>query len=202
MNKDWSMTKPLNPGEMPGPDEPEPEPDPRPIPPPSLQVAAVQALTVEDLTKIVAAGVKAATEAQADPLAQAMKSALKPENAFYPAVSVFNPLGDRDHARPPLRCLFTLFDGIPIDGTTETREEIDLFNQLQPGDYSVTRSDGSRMPFLVREHRNDLGVLQRVNISFPYRDEADRQGLMPMVFWLREVVAQQAVNHEATMTSA
>jgi hypothetical protein len=182
--------------EMPEVPDGEPEPVPDPDPHPTVN------LTVEQLTQAMATGVKAAIEAQADPLAQAMKQALKPENAFPPLISAFNPLGDRDHPRPRLRCLFSVFDAIPIDGTTDTAEELALYNQLEPGDYFVTKSDGSKMPFLVREHRNDLGVLQRINISFPYRDEADRQGLMPMIFWLREVVAQIAANHEAIVAHA
>jgi len=193
--------------EVPGEPIPEPEPEPTPEPAPEPPPAAVMPpLTpqqmIEMMTAGVTAGVSAAVKAQADPLADAMKRALKPENAFSPLVSVFNPAGDRDHPRPALRVPFTLFDGIPIDGTTETVEELTLFNQLEAGDYLVTKSDGSRVRFTVREIRNDLGVLQRINIAFPYRDEADRQGVMPMVMWLREVVQQIQENKARTLTAA
>lgn len=148
----------------------------------------------ELMTVAVAAGVKTATEGSADVHAEAMKRALKPENAFHPQISVYNPAGDRDHARPALKAQFTLFDGIPIDGTTDTVEELTLYNQLEHGEYFVDRSDGTRMPFKVREIRNDMHQLQRIDIQFPYRDEADRAGVLPMVVWLRDVVAQIAVN--------
>lgn len=97
----------------------------------------------------VAAGVKTATEGSADVHADAMKRALKPENAFSPMKSAFNPAGDLDHPRPTLKCIFTLFDGIPIDGTTDTVEELSLMNQLEHGEYFVMKSDGSRMPFQI-----------------------------------------------------
>ncbi len=138
----------------------------------------------------IAAGVKEAMAGSAEANAKAMKAALKPENDPAPMVSVFNPAGDRDHPRPKLKCEFTLFDGIPIDGTTDTVEEINLYNQMVAGDYWVEKSDGSLMLFQVREIRNDLGHLRRINLSFPYRDDADRAGVMPMVLWLRNVVRQ------------
>lgn len=138
----------------------------------------------------VAAAVKETTLSAAEINADAMKRALKPENAAPPMVSIYNPAGDRDHPRPKLKAKVTLFDGIPIDGDTDSVEEITLYNQLEAGDYFVQKADGTRMPFTVREHRNDMRELQRINISFPYRDEADRAGVMPMVGWLRDVVSQ------------
>jgi hypothetical protein len=138
----------------------------------------------------IAMAVGAAIAAQAETNAQAMKKALKPENDPAPLISAFNPRGDRDFPRPKLRCEFTLFDGIPLDGTTDTYEELELLNQLVGGEYWVTKSDGSPMKFKVREIRNDLGVLRRIDLSFPYRDATDAASLMPMVVWLREIVAQ------------
>lgn len=146
----------------------------------------------ELMTLAVSAGVKTATEGSADVHAEAMKRALKPENAFAPMQSVFNPAGDRDHPRPALKAQFTLFDGIPLDGTTDSVEELLLLNQLEHGEYFVDKSDGTRMPFKVREIRNDMGQLQRIDIQFPYRDEADRAGVLPMTVWLRDVVSQIA----------
>jgi len=140
--------------------------------------------------EMIATAVKAAHEGQAQLHADAMKKALKPENDPAPMISAFNPAGDRDHPRPTLKCEFTLFDGIPIDGTTDTVEELTLMNRLVAGDYWVTKSDGAMMLFKVREIRNDLGALRRIDLSFPYRDDADRAGVMPMVVWLRDVVRQ------------
>lgn len=144
----------------------------------------------ELMTVAVAAGVKTANEGNADVHAEAMKRALKPENAFATGISVYNVAGGHD--KPALKAQFTLFDGIPYDGTTDTVEEITLLNQLEHGEYFVDKSDGTRMPFKVREIRNDMGQLQRVDIQFPYRDEADRAGVLPMTVWLRDVVGQIA----------
>jgi hypothetical protein len=143
--------------------------------------------------EMIATAVRAANEGQAELHAGAMKRALKPENDPAPMMSVFNPEGDRDHPRPKLKCEFTLFDGIPIDGTTDTVEELTLMNQLVAGDYWVEKADGSLMLFKVREIHNDLGQLRRIDLSFPCRDEVDRAGLMPMVVWLRSIVRQMAV---------
>ncbi len=153
------------------------------------------ALTPELIALIAAtvgAAVKETQASAAEVNADALKRALKPENAFHPQISIFNPQGDRDHPRPTLKAQFTLFDGIPIDGTTDTVEELTLLNRLEAGEYLVPKSDGTQMPFKVREIRNDLGELRRVDIQFPYRDDADRAGVLPMVVWLRDVVAQIA----------
>jgi len=202
MTHEFSETERPNGPEEPNPD---PEPEPEPLPPPD-QVVPGLTMThqqmIEMISASVTAAVTAASKAQADPLADAMKRALKPENAFSPQFSVFNPAGERDHPRPQLRCPYTLFDGIPIDGTTETVEELTLMNGLEAGEYFVTKSDNSLIPFRVTEHRNDLGVLKRVDISFPYRDESDRQGLMPMAFWLKEVHAQMAARKQAQKEAA
>jgi hypothetical protein len=205
---------------------PEPEPDPVPEPPPyptaadvATAPAALPGMSPEVLAMAISVAVKAALEASApqqaalsvdqitaavaavmagsaENNAQAMKKALKPENDPAPMISVYNPLGDRDHPRPKLKCEFTLFDGIPIDGTTDTVEEITLMNELVAGDYWVTKSDNTPMRFQVREIRNDLGTLRRINMAFPYRDAADAAGVMPMVIWLRECVRQIHENRQ------
>lgn len=162
--------------------------------------AATMTLSMEQIALIVATAVKTASEGSADVHAEAMKRALKPENAMSPMKSIFNPAGDQASPRPALKALFTFFDGIPVDGTTDTVEELTLYNQLEQGEYLVDKSDGTKMPFKVREVRNDLGQLRRVDMSFPYRDEADRAGVLPMVVWLRDVVAQIAARkHEPAL---
>jgi hypothetical protein len=186
--------------------DPVPEPEPGPDPDPELPLLnprdmALIAATVAAVMKAVpsapatsvaavAAGVREAMAGNVEANAAAMKRVLKPENDPAPMVSVFNPAGDRDHPRPTLKCQFTLFDGVPIDGLTDTVEELTLYNRLVAGDYWVTKSDGTMVLFKVREHRNDLDELQRINLWFPCRDEADRNGCMPMVVWLREIVWQ------------
>jgi hypothetical protein len=69
-------------------------------------------------------------------------------------------------------------------------EELELMNKMVAGDYFVSKSDGTMVPFKVREIRNDLGQLRRIDLSFPYRDESDRAGVLPMAMWLRDVVRQ------------
>src|SRR5262252_11161611 len=124
---------------------PEPEPGPGPDPTPELSYTREliseliaktmremkqQPVSQTELALAVAAGVKAAMEGSAEANAKAMKAALRPENDPAPMISAFNPKGDRDNPRPKLKCEFSLFEGIPIDGVTDTVEEIELMNQL------------------------------------------------------------------------
>lgn len=78
-----------------------------------------------------------------------------PQNQFAPDVSVFNPLGDRDHPRPGLKCRMTLGTQDPKSkqvSETYPFEEDDLtayeqiaLNTLQPWSGVVKRLDGAPM---------------------------------------------------------
>jgi len=61
--------------------------------------------------------------------AEAMRSSLKPENPDHPEVSVFNPLGQRDHPKPTLR-VKTWFCGIEEKAERLTPEEIVAYNAI------------------------------------------------------------------------
>lgn len=107
--------------------------------------------------------------------ARAMKKALRPENETHPAVSVYNPLGERDHPREKPTHIY-LIGPYPIcdpgNYDTTTATEIALLNQVQPGLYPVTKSDGSEITITVKAER-DAG-------NKPYRTTlfADGKGIM------------------------
>jgi hypothetical protein len=96
----------------------------------------------------VAGGQAASTQAAADALSRGKD----PSNFFAPDVSAFNPRGERDYPRPALRCKMHL----PWEAEREslTREEIELLNLLDAGDYFITRNDESRIKINVRTRIN------------------------------------------------
>src|SRR5262245_1334105 len=56
-----------------------------------------------------------------------LKNTLSPDNRLHPDVSHYNPLGERDHPRPPLkRPVFIL--GVPVLGVQCTLDEITALN--------------------------------------------------------------------------
>lgn len=122
---------------------------------------------------------KQAAATQAELLIRTM-----PENKFPPLISVFNPLGERDHPRPQLACEMWQ-NGYKLDRDTLTLEEITLLNTLQPGDYRVTKANGEVIPFGVSAERNNAGTIQTLRITFPSKGE-DRHDHASLANYLRE----------------
>jgi hypothetical protein len=102
--------------------------------------------------------------------ANAMQKALKPENAFHPGVSVYSyPEGDRDRPRPALRCAMS-WVGHPIDSGNEGNEhwyELELLNQMEPGAYTVHKTDQSEVQLTVTGIKAPDGTLERMDFTFP-----------------------------------
>lgn len=122
---------------------------------------------------------KAQMASQAELLIRTM-----PENKQPPLISVFNPLGDRDHPRPELKCK-TYQNGYQLEREQLTTEEIELVNVITPGDYRVTKADGQVVPFTVSGEVDNAGQVQKKLIAFPSKGE-DRHNHLPLTSYLRE----------------
>jgi hypothetical protein len=59
-----------------------------------------------------------------------------------PLISALNPLGERDHPRPELRCP-TFFCGTEQEREACSLEELTFLNLIEPGRYRVQKTDGS-----------------------------------------------------------
>jgi hypothetical protein len=132
-------------------------------------------------------------EAEAQIHALAMRKQLRPDNEVHPDISVYNPLGERDHPRPPLKC--PMFLGpYPLEEQTLLSKEITYLNQLEPGNYEVTKSDGTTVPFtVIPRFRLDGRTVETITISFPCADDDQKQNYPPFVQMLKEVVEQHEV---------
>jgi hypothetical protein len=128
--------------------------------------------------------------AEAEIHARAMKKQLHPENEVCPQKSVFNPLGERDHPRPPLRYEFFL-GPYPLEAQTLLSKEIEYLNRLEPGTYDVTKGDGTVVSFyVIPKFRLDGRSIERITIAFPCADDDQKQNYPPFTQMLREVVDQ------------
>lgn len=125
---------------------------------------------------------------QADENAKANRRALRPENERHPGVSVYNPSGG---TWPKPKCKL-IWIAEPVDQDHQsTVEEIELFNELQPGDYTCTRSDGTKMRVKVSAERSDIdNSILKLTVWFDTRDHL-RHNLPPKTAMLREMLAQQ-----------
>lgn len=135
--------------------------------------------------------------AEAEIHALAMRKQLHPSNETTPAVSIFNPLGERDHPRPDLVC--EMFIGpYPLEKQTLLAREIELLNKLQPGTYDVTKSDGTQIAFhVLPKYRIDGKSVERLTLMFPCGDD-QKQNFPSLVAMLSEVIDQQEVRSLTT----
>lgn len=102
--------------------------------------------------------------------ADAQERAANPSNKTHPAISVYSkPLGDREDPRPALKCPM-FWVGFPIDHDTNTADEIDLFNQAEPGIFSFRCSDGSTEQLTVAGDRDPAGKVSRLLFTFVLKD--------------------------------
>lgn len=123
--------------------------------------------------------------------AEALRRGQDPSNPFAPDVNVFNPRGERDHPRPRLKCKMFL----PWEAEWEslTREEIQLLNLLEPGDYYVMRNDESRVMVTVRATINvNTGGYDRLLMNSEISLNNDYHILMPPLRkWVRQMLDQR-----------
>lgn len=125
-------------------------------------VMAPITLTFEQLQTLLAS--KSESGSNADLVAafsQAVTNAREPipENKFSPGISALNPLGEREHPRPGLKCDVTLGtqdpqtkqlrDTYPYEADDLTVYEQIALNTLQPWTGVIERLDGAKMKVAV-----------------------------------------------------
>ena len=118
--------------------------------------------------------------------ADMQRRATIPENKFPPMISAFNPRGDKDFPRPQLKC--EMFIPWPVQNEACTREEIELLNLLQPGEFYITRTDRSKVKMVVRiEKKLDSEEPSRLFVNHETAFNNDNHRTMPHD-WIRQLV--------------
>ncbi len=123
-------------------------------------------------------------------LAKANQTIGKKENEAHPGVSVFShPEGDLKHPRPVMRC-DTYWYGDKINGDRHSYLEMELINQVLPGEYYCSKPDGEKVKVTVTAETHPVTrKFSKVEVMF---SPEDGRSVMSMVAWLREIIEQQA----------
>src|SRR3990167_2817922 len=112
-----------------------------------------------------------------------------PENKQAPGISVFSyPEGELAHPKEPLKCKM-FWVGYELTTDTLTPTEVQLLNKLQPGEFKVTKSDGTLIPFKVTATHNDRFQLDTLATWFPCRNE-QRHNHGSMVSYLQQALGE------------
>lgn len=162
--------------------------------PEAQALLAMQARLIDELRE--------SRTAQPEAFARANKEINKKENAVGPAISVFNPRGEREYPLPALKCeiyapwrIHPAYHGL-------TREEVELFNLLEPCESKIELVDGTDQRVVILGQRHHLtGALTRLTFSGPLNEEGkqtplwtmESKGLYPsMVLILRQILGTKA----------
>lgn len=134
-------------------------------------LAAVQALISQMKTATPADAERVAIEAERLLLERERLTREMPENRQSPGISVYSyPEGDLKRPKAPLKCKMFW---VGYEETPDTLKpiEVDLLNRLEPGEFRVTKTDGTPIPFRVSAKRNDRFELEELAIWFPCKGE-------------------------------
>jgi hypothetical protein len=169
---------------------------------PTCFIATAERLPAMELGSAVSQAIQTSqtrpTEELAEVVAKATAAAAQTfqekwyDERTYPDISVFNPLGEKDHPRPDLHGE-VYWAGAMLKREQLTREEIEAVNQLQPGEFWFTGNDEARMLLRIINLEPAGSTQRRLNVILPgLSDPNTRVNYPSMLRILREVLAVPA----------
>lgn len=163
--------------------------DPKPETP-SPSIADAMVLIAQTLAELKSAP-STANSTQLDVIANFLKmqNETRPHENVHnpPLISFLNPYGERDRPRPELKCKMH-WVGYEMTKDGLSHEEIALLNQTEPGEYRVTKSNGSSIPFTIHAVKASNGKIERMTFHFPCKTTDDRHDHRSMVEYLKEIL--------------
>lgn len=131
-------------------------------------------------------------------IAAETRRAHRPSNEIAPGISVFNRRGTNLPAnaegvrKPPLKCI--VLAPWLVEWESCTREEVELLNLLQAGEYQLKRTDGSKIRVTVQmDYRVDGKTPSRMVINHDTAFNNDNFRLVPA---FAEMIRQLLKQHE------
>jgi hypothetical protein len=104
-------------------------------------------------------------QAQSEVQKAQLKQTAPKDNGRVPLISVFNPRGEKDFPMPVLKCEFWAPWRESPTYHSFDREEVELVNLLEPGQYTVELTDGSPIQVSIVGVRNsETGKLERLSM--------------------------------------
>lgn len=139
-----------------------------------------------------------------------LKQTKRRSNDFGALRSPFNPRGDKDFPMPPLKCdIYAPWKMTPEIHSLD-REEVELFNLLEPGDYTIEMADGAMQPVCAVGVRNaNTQRLEKLSLMGPKDDQGMYTGLFTkeqkqqfpsLKSMLRQMLEQGGVDASGVLT--
>ena len=133
-----------------------------------------------------------------------LKQTKRKSNARPPGISVFNPRGEKDYPMPDLKCVMHM--PWPLRPTLHgcTREEVELLNRLDLGEYLIDLLDGTTVAANVIGTKNQAtGIVESLALMGAKDDAggygtlftSERKMVMPaMAAYLRQMLEQKGID--------
>jgi hypothetical protein len=141
---------------------------------PAAETPVVDVATEVSLTTLLAELIRQGRE-QSQVSQTHLKRSAPRSNQAGPHISAFNPRGEKDYPMPPLKCEVNMpFPQRPgLHGFT--REEVELMNLVEPGDYVIELNDGNpqRVSVIGKKNHAD-GRLEGLTFSGPLDPDSGR----------------------------
>lgn len=155
------------------------------------QAASPNDSTVMDMMAKLASALERVSEASIEGAkiqAAEARRIHRPSNDVVPMISSLNRRGERDFPKPRLKCVMLIPWLADIDSLT--REEVELLNLLQPGDFVIRKMDGTKVKLTVQiTYGLDEVTPSRLLMNHETAFNNDNQRWMPpLVDMLRQVL--------------
>ena len=168
---------------------------------PIVQAPETLTLTTDQFQAAIAAAIAAAGKPnledqmslirlQAEENAKANRKLLRPENATHPGISVYSrPGGEVANPKAPFGYTKVKWGGTDMFWETTKASEVDLLNELVPGAYSCTRSDGIKFPVKVVPTVDDV-TGERSLLDVQFDAKAHGKILLSLEIMCRDMLEQ------------
>lgn len=136
-------------------------------------------------------------------MASETRRAHRPSNEVVPGISVFNRRGEMlpDYQKPKLKCIMML----PwlVEWESCTREEVELLNLLQAGEYNLKRIDNSKVRCtVVIDFKVDGITPSRLVMNHDTAFNNDNFKLMPPMTEMLRQILRQSVDKDIMKAAA
>lgn len=131
-------------------------------------------------------------------IAEESRQAHRPSNQVVPNRSVFNRRGEKfplnldgtEYIKPRLKC--TMMIPWLVENESATREEVELLNLLEPGQYQIKRNDGTRIVLTcLVDYKADMVTPSRLVLNHETAfNNSNHRMMPPLVDMLRQMLRQ------------
>lgn len=165
------------------------------------QIKELMSMSGQSAADLMATAMAAQSKTNAEAAARVRNPIPEGTDASYPRASVLNPLGEKDHPRPGLKCDFYLGTRMPKTGQVQrtypfvaddlTAQEQIALNTLEPGSAKIELLDGAEIKVDLVATRDDItDAITRIVLVVPQHVIEKKSAVKNMLPSICKIVEQ------------